>query len=354
MGLGFRLFARPIVSLMDSEKAHKRAITSLKLTSKFFLGRFVLKTLYRPKKLPCDSLGFKFDNPLGLAAGMDKNADALIGWQSLGFGFIEVGGVTEHEQSGNVKPRMFRSNKNKALINRMGFNNVGSLKMASALEKTPKLDIPVFLNVGKSKITEIQNAHLDYGKTVKRCSKYVDGFIIKVSSPNTPNLRDLQNRDDIERIITEVKQYSENKPILVKISPDLANEQILAIVDISKNLGCSGIVATNTTTSRPNSEPPMNETGGLSGEPLRVRSTEVIRLIADHTDGSWPIIGVGGITSADDAWEKITNGACLLQIYSTLVFNGAGSIKQIINGLEKKVRNEGLSGISEAVGLARR
>ena len=168
MGLGFNLFGRPILSLMDSEKAHGRAIFLLKITSGFFLGRFLLKLLYKPRKLPSELFGFKFPNPLGLAAGMDKNAEAVIGWETLGFGFIEVGGVTEHEQSGNPKPRMFRADRKKALINRMGFNNIGSEKMAKALERSPNLDIPVFLNVGKSKITKIEEAHNDYATTVKR------------------------------------------------------------------------------------------------------------------------------------------------------------------------------------------
>ena len=354
MGLGFKLFGRPILSLMDSEKAHRRAIFLLKVTSGFFLGRFLLKILYKPRNLTSELFGFKFPNPLGLAAGMDKNAEAMTGWETLGFGFIEVGGVTEHEQSGNPKPRMFRADRSKALINRMGFNNLGSEKMAIALDRGPKLGIPVFLNVGKSKKTKMEDAHTDYATTVRRCEPFVDGFVVNVSSPNTPNLRDLQNEQDLERIILEVKKFSGSKPVLVKISPDLSNQQILGIVDVGLKLECEGIVATNTTTTRPDSDAPMQEAGGLSGSPLNRRSTEVIRLIADHTDGNWPIVGVGGISSADDAWQKIINGASLLQIYSTLVFNGAGVIKQIIHGLEKRVRDAGLSGIEEAVGLARR
>lgn len=294
-----------------------------------------------------------FINPLGVAAGMDKKAEAMRGWETLGFGFIEIGGITEHEQSGNPKPRMFRSSKHDALINRMGFNNPGSQKMAAHLSRAKKPNVPVFLNVGKSKITSLEDAHLDYAKTVERCGPYVDGFVINVSSPNTPNLRELQKDEDLVRIIQAVKQHTGEKPVLVKIAPDLEDLQIKSIVDTARSAGCSGIVATNTTTERPDEGGIMSENGGLSGKPLNARSTEVIRLIADHTDGKWPIIGVGGISNSDDAWEKITNGACLLQIYSTLVFNGAGAIKEIVNGLDKKLKSKGMTKLEEAVGLAR-
>ena len=295
----------------------------------------------------------QFRNPLGLAAGMDKKAEAMKGWETLGFGFIEVGGITEHEQTGNPKPRMFRSSKHKALVNRMGFNNPGSVKMASHLSKTKKPGVPLFLNVGKSKITSLEDAHLDYAKTVERCEPYVDGFVINVSSPNTPNLRELQKDEDLARIIEAVQIHSRQKPVLVKIAPDLEDMQIKSIVDTARGLGCAGIVATNTTISRPDEDGIMSQTGGLSGQPLKSRSTEVIRLIADYTNGEWPIIGVGGISNADDAWEKITNGASLVQVYSSMVFNGASVIKNIVNGLERKLKSKGLTELEQAIGLAR-
>ncbi len=354
MGLGYALFIRPFLAVMDSEKAHKRAILGLKLASFTAIGRMFLRLLYKPRKLESEAFGLKFSNPLGLAAGMDKKADAMQGWENLGFGFIEIGGVTQHEQQGNPKPRMFRSAKHKALINRMGFNNPGSKKMASHLSETKKPNIPVFLNVGKSKITSLEDAHLDYAKTVEVCGPYVDGFVINVSSPNTPNLRELQKDEDLARIIKSVKTHSGKKPVLVKIAPDLEDAQIKSIVNTARDLDCAGIIATNTTLSRPDNSHPMSEQGGLSGKPLRDRSTEVIRLIADHTNGDWLIIGVGGISSAEDAWEKITNGATLIQIYSSLVFSGASAIKSIVNGLEKKLKSKGLTRIQDAVGLARR
>jgi dihydroorotate dehydrogenase len=354
MGLGYSLLVRPLLALMDSEKAHSRAILGLKVTSFTFLGRWMLRILYRPRNVAAKSMGLDFSNPLGLAAGMDKKAEAMTGWENLGFGFIEIGGITEHEQSGNPKPRMFRSSKHKALVNRMGFNNPGSEKMATHLAKTKSPNIPLLLNVGKSKITSLEDAHLDYAKTVQRCEPYVDGFVINVSSPNTPNLRELQKDEDLARIIEAVQIHSGEKPVLIKIAPDLEDMQVRSIVDTARGLGCAGIVATNTTIDRPDREGVMIETGGLSGQPLRSSSTQMIRLIADHTDGQWPIIGVGGISNADDAWEKIINGASLIQIYSAMVFQGASVIKSIVNGLEKKLKSHGLTNLEEAVGLARR
>ena len=353
MGLGYSLLVRPLLSVMDSEKAHKRALLGLRFASFTLLGRMFLKILYRPRSIHVGEFGLNFDNPLGLAAGMDKKAEAMRGWETLGFGFIEIGGITEHEQTGNPKPRMFRSSKHSALVNRMGFNNPGSKKMAEHLSRVKKPNVPLFLNVGKSKVTSLDDAHLDYARTVELCGPFVDGFVINVSSPNTPNLRELQKDEDLARIIVEVKKYSGSKPVLVKIAPDLDDLQIKSIVDTARAMGCAGIVATNTTISRPDEFGIMSEKGGLSGAPLNKRSTEVIRLIADHTDGNWPIIGVGGISNSDDAWEKITNGASLIQIYSSMVFNGASVIREIVNGLDRKLKSKGMAELKEAVGIAR-
>ena len=226
--------------------------------------------------------------------------------------------------------------------------------MAAHLAKTRKPNVPLFLNVGKSKVTSLEDAHLDYAKTVELCGPYVDGFVINVSSPNTPNLRELQKDEDLARIISEVKRYSASKPVLVKIAPDLEDVVIKSIVDTSIQLGCAGIVATNTTVDRPDDSSIMSEKGGLSGKPLNKRSTEVIRLIADHTDGKWPIIGVGGISNSEDAWEKISNGASLIQIYSSMVFNGASVVKEIVNGLERKLKSKGMTDLRQAVGCSRR
>lgn len=353
MGLGYALFVRPFLAFMDSEKAHKRALLGLRIATFTVLGRMLLRILYRPKNLESECFSMHFSNPLGLAAGMDKKAEAMRGWETIGFGFIEVGGITEHEQTGNPKPRMFRSSKHKALVNRMGFNNPGSQKMADHLAKSKKPNVPLLLNVGKSKITSLEEAHSDYATTVQKCGPYVDGFVINVSSPNTPNLRELQKDEDLARIIEAVMVHSQEKPVLVKIAPDLEDIQIKSIVDTARKMGCAGIVATNTTTARPDESGVMAETGGLSGRPLKNRSTDVVRLIADHTNGDWPIIGVGGIESAEDAWEKIINGACLIQIYSSMVFNGASTIKKIVNGLDKKLKLNDLKSLDQAIGLAR-
>ena len=354
MGIGYSLLARPLLSVMDSEKAHRRALLGLRFSSFTAFGRLALRVLYRPRDLPTSRFGMSFPNPLGLAAGMDKKAEAMRGWETLGFGFIEIGGITELEQIGNPKPRMFRSGKHRALVNRMGFNNPGSEKMAAHLARVRKPGVPLLLNVGKSKVTSLEDAHLDYARTVERCGQFVDGFIINVSSPNTPNLRELQKDEDLARIIEEVQKFSGDKPVLVKIAPDLEDMQICSIVDTARNLGCAGIVATNTTISRPDELGVMKEHGGLSGKPLASRSTEVIRLIADHTNGEWPIIGVGGISTAEDAWEKIINGASLIQIYSAMVFEGASVIRKIVHGLERKLKANNLTTLDEAVGLARK
>ena len=225
--------------------------------------------------------------------------------------------------------------------------------MAQHLSKSRRPGIPILLNVGKSKITSLEDAHLDYAKTVERCGEFVDGFVINVSSPNTPNLRELQKDEDLARIIKAVQVHSQHKPVLVKIAPDLEDIQIKSIVDTARSLGCAGIVATNTTIARPDDEGIMSQNGGLSGQPLKSRSTEVIRLIADHTNGEWPIIGVGGISNSEDAWEKIVNGASLVQIYSSMVFNGASVIKEIVNGLDRKLKSKGLTELRYAIGLAR-
>jgi dihydroorotate dehydrogenase len=358
MGLGFRLFIRPLMAMMDSEKAHGRSLLLLRIQSSSFIGRFFLRKLYSPQQLPRTCFDLKFPNPLGLAAGMDKKGEALRGWESLGFGFIEMGGITMLEQQGNPKPRMFRSSSHQGLINRMGFNNPGSEKTQKRLLKSmnrgglPK--VPLLINIGKSKDTTLEDAPADYATTVARLNGFADAFVINVSSPNTPGLRKLQSGDELKKIIEACQVTNERKiPLLVKVSPDLDDQDLATVVKVAQDAGCAGIVAANTTTSRPDETKIMSQEGGLSGKPLTDISTQMIRKIADLTDGNWPIIGVGGIFNAEDAWQKIINGASLIQIYSTLVFNGPSSVKSIVNGLKKRLKDEGLSTLNEAVGLAR-
>lgn len=274
------------------------------------------------------------------------------------------------EQSGNPKPRMFRSTKHKALVNRMGFNNPGSENMQKSLsahfEKFGRPDIPVWVNLGKSKLTENNDAHNDYSTTLGRLWKYSDLFVINVSSPNTPNLRDLQGEVELRKIISKcmdvnekqaLEHESKKKPILVKVAPDMSLDQLEQIVTVAIDEGCSGIVATNTTISRPDEateDLKLAETGGMSGKPLRDKSTEFISHIYRYTNGKFPIVGVGGIMNAQDAWEKITAGASLIQAYSGFVFEGPSLSKQIIKGLHKKLKEHNLTNIQDAVGLIHR
>ncbi len=371
MGLAFRLFGRPFLALQDSEKAHLRAINLLKFFSSNPLTRVPMRLLYNPKKtIPVKFLGADYKHPFGLAAGMDKKAEAIRGWETLGLGFIEIGGITELEQEGNQKPRMFRSNTSKSLVNRMGFNNPGSEKTALQLkrhfDKHGRPNVPLWINLGKSKLTPLEQSASDYSTTFERLWVYGDVFVINVSSPNTPNLRELQNDEELAKIINACQEANEKlasqhlcnkKPILVKIAPELDDVQLKLVVNTAMANGCDGIVATNTTTSRPepNSNSDMKafaETGGLSGEPLNHLSTEFIKKIYQISKGEWPIIGVGGIMNADDAWEKITAGATLIQAYSGFVFEGAGLTKSIVHGLVKKLNQHGLSSLEEAVGLS--
>ena len=370
MGLLFRLLARPILAIQDSEKAHSRIIKLLRFISSNPLTRVPIKLLYKPKKLPIELFGKIYEHPFGLAAGMDKKAEAIRGWETLGLGFIEIGGVTKFEQEGNSKPRMFRSNSAKSLVNKMGFNNPGSekmrLKLMKHFEKFGKPKVPLWINLGKSKITKLEDAHKDYAETLEMLWEFGDVFVINVSSPNTPNLRDLQEDKSLEIILKSCQEMNNKlsqkyntkaKPILVKIAPELTNEQLESIVETAIKSGCDGIVATNTTISRPESKSKSEENffsqeGGLSGKPLKDISTDFISRIYILTKGKWPIIGVGGISNADDAWEKIAAGATLVQAYSGFVFEGGSLSKSITKGLHKKLQEKGLNSIDEAIGLA--
>ena len=337
------------------------------------ITRSSVSLMYKPsKQIPTTIFGLDFRNPFGIAAGMDKRAEALRGWESLGLGFMEIGGITMLEQLGNPKPRMFRAGKSKALVNRMGFNNPGSENIAIQLKRhfskhgQPK--IPLWINLGKSKLTELEDAADDYATTMQRLWKYADVFVINVSSPNTPNLRELQKDEDLKKIIESCKVVNESesklhgkslKPLLVKISPDVDDDQLVAIVNTARSNGCNGIIATNTTTSRPREisakeQGVFTQTGGMSGLPVQQTSTEMISKIYKMTNGEFPIVGVGGIMSGEDAWQKICAGASLIQAYSGFVFEGASLTKQVVNGIDKKMKQNGYSTLDQAIGSSHR
>lgn len=310
--------------------------------------------------------GLEFSNPVGLAAGFDKDGVASNIWPNLGFGFAEVGTVTFHAQPGNPRPRLFRLPADGAAINRMGFNNQGAEQLAATLTHSQaqirgKRLGPLGINLGKSKIMPLDQAVEDYVKSFRLLKSLGDYFVVNVSSPNTPGLRSLQSVEQLDPILSGlVAENQEQKPIFLKIAPDLAWEDIEAIVDLVQSKALAGIIATNTTISREGlttklipatGKMPVEEAGGLSGKPVRDRSTEVIRFIWKQTHGALPIIGVGGVFTAADAWEKITAGASLIQVYTGWLYEGPGMVKRVLNGLVTLLEQHNLSSIREAVAL---
>lgn len=319
--------------------------------------------LYDPR-LEQTLWGLHFPNPVGLAAGFDKDAVATGIWSSLGFGFAELGTVTYQPQSGNPPPRLFRLPSDQAALNRMGFNNGGAAAMAArltlSLQNSTRL-IPIGINLGKSKITPLNAAAQDYLHSFRLLQNLGDYFVINVSSPNTPGLRSLQDATMLSKILDLLQQenYSQ-KPIFVKIAPDLASEAIIDIISLVKTYKISGIIATNTTIRRDGlktkvihrtGKSPEVEAGGISGVPLRERSTEVIKFIYQQTQGEILLIGVGGIFSAEDAWEKITAGANIIQVYTGWIYEGPMMVRRILAGLLAKLEENGLTSITQAVGL---
>lgn len=325
---------------------------------------------FRDHRLEQSLWGLKFPNPLGLAAGFDKDGMAANVWPSFGFGFAEMGTVTLHPQPGNPQPRLFRLLEDNAILNRMGFNNLGAAALASRLEARSKAQqlspmsnspFPLGVNLGKSKVTPLEDAATDYLGSFRLLKNWGDYFVVNVSSPNTPGLRSLQNVSSLTTILDSLQEENQGiKPILIKIAPDLEWEAIASILDLAKKYQLAGIIATNTTISREELTTKIiqatgnavkDEAGGISGTPLRGRSTEIIKFIWQETGGELPIIGVGGIFTAEDAWEKITAGASLIQVYSGLVYEGPWMMKRILKGLLQKLSDRGLNSISEAVGI---
>ncbi|MGF1516474.1 MAG: quinone-dependent dihydroorotate dehydrogenase [Nodosilinea sp.] len=311
--------------------------------------------------------GLQFSNPLGLAAGFDKDGEAALAWPLLGFGFAELGTVTRHGQPGNPQPRLFRLVPDEAVLNRMGFNNHGATALAARLGAywpTERPAIPIGINLGKSKVTELAEAAEDYRVSFQQLYPYGDYFVVNVSSPNTPGLRSLQAADQLGPILAALQEENQgDKPILVKIAPDLAWPDIDAVIDLAQTYGLAGIIATNTTIARQGLKTQTllqtgnavaEEAGGISGAPLRQRSTAVIHHIYKRTGGSLPIVGVGGIFTAADAWEKITAGATLLQIYTGWIYEGPWMVPRVLEGLLAQLEQHKISDISAAVGLSHR
>jgi len=335
---------KPILFKFDPERVHHFVTANLKRVNRFWGGAALSRTLWdlEDARLEKEVFGLKFKNPVGLAAGFDKNGELMSEMANLGFGFVEVGTVTPLPQDGNPKPRMFRLPNDGALINRMGFNNQGVDVVAeriAAFRKNAKEANKGLLiggNIGKNKNTPNEDAVSDYIKCFDRLFDVVDYFVVNVSSPNTPGLRALQEKEPLTQLLNTLQQRNLknniSRPILLKIAPDLTNEQLDDIVEIVQQTGIAGVIATNTTISRERLTSPdklKTETGGLSGKPLTQRSTEVIAYLHKKSKDAFPIIGVGGIHSANDALEKLQAGASLVQLYTGFIYEGPGLVKQI-------------------------
>jgi dihydroorotate dehydrogenase len=335
---------KPILFKFDPEKVHYFVTRNLRRFNRFPGGAALSRAIWdlRDERLEKEVFGLKFKNPVGLAAGFDKNADVIGEMANLGFGFIEVGTVTPLPQPGNPKPRMFRLPQDGALINRMGFNNLGvdvvAEHIAAYRKSAPAAQKSLIIggNIGKNKVTPNEEAVNDYIKCFDRLFDVVDYFVVNVSSPNTPGLRELQEKEPLLHLLNTLQQRNSkngiSRPILLKIAPDLTNEQLDDIVEIVQTAGIAGLIATNTTISRDGLASPekiKSETGGLSGKPLTKRSTEVIAYLSKKSKGAFPIIGVGGIHSENDAVEKLNAGASLIQLYTGFIYEGPGLIKRI-------------------------
>jgi dihydroorotate dehydrogenase len=361
MSWSYRTLVRPALFNFDSEEIHDHTLEWLARFSRSRLGIDMIESFYGMPALPTSLWNIQFPNPVGLAAGMDKTARAVPAWAAMGFGFSEVGGATWHAQPGNPQPRMFRVVPDDALINRMGFNNPGAEAIAARLASWKSSGRwpahPVGINLGKSKVAALEHAAEDYAQTFRALRPHADFFVVNVSSPNTPNLRQLQDRAALDEILSALQAINnadaKSKPILVKVAPDLTFEALDEILELAEPRQLAGVVATNTTVARPpgSAHPLYTEIGGLSGRHLAAQSTEVVRHIFARTEGKLPIIGVGGIFNAQDAWDKITAGASLVQVYTGLVYEGPGIARDITEGLRQLLSANGLRSLSEAVGL---
>ena len=337
----YKLIIRPLLFCFDPEKVHYFTFSMIRILSKISGFTTIFKALYEvnDKRLETEVFGLKFKNPVGLAAGFDKDAKLYQELSNFGFGFIEIGTLTPKEQEGNSKKRLFRLKEDSAIINRMGFNNGGVLQAVERLKRNK--GVLIGGNIGKNKLTPNESAVQDYEICFEALFDYVDYFVVNVSSPNTPNLRELQDKKPLTELLQSLQNKNiskpKEKPILLKIAPDLTDEQLLDIIDIIKETKIAGVIATNTTISREglHSEN-KTETGGLSGKPLTKRATEVIRFLSEKSNKAFPIIGVGGIHSAEDALEKLEAGASLVQLYTGFIYEGPALVKAINKAILKR------------------
>ncbi len=345
----YKYVIRPLLFLLDAETAHYFSFSMIGVLSKLGLsGLFKKWFVLEDPKLEREVFGIPFKNPIGLAAGFDKDAKLFNEFADFGFGFVEIGTLTPKPQAGNPKKRLFRLKEDKAIINRMGFNNNGVFDAVERLKKEHR--VLVGGNIGKNKVTPNEDAVKDYLICFDALYEHVDYFVVNVSSPNTPGLRELQDKKPLTNILKKLKRANtknasksrlKEKPILLKIAPDLTDEQLMDIIDIVADTGIDGVIATNTTIARKGLKAHLTlaeEKGGLSGKPLKDRSTEVIRFLAEKSNKAFPIIGVGGIHSASDALEKLRAGADLVQLYTGFVYEGPALLKEI----NKAVLAEGL------------
>ncbi|MFI6877779.1 quinone-dependent dihydroorotate dehydrogenase [Streptomyces sp. NPDC050400] len=358
----YKLFFNLVFKRMDPEKAHYLAFRWIRLAARTpVLRTFVAAALApRYKELRTEALGLRMHGPFGLAAGFDKNAIAIDGMAMLGFDHIEIGTVTGEAQPGNPKKRLFRLVPDRALINRMGFNNEGSLAVAARLaSRNPVIRTTVGVNIGKTKVVPEAEAVGDYVKSTERLAAFADYLVVNVSSPNTPGLRNLQATEALRPLLTAVREAADRTvrsrrvPLLVKIAPDLADEDVDAVADLAVELGLDGIIATNTTISREGLKTRgdvVSETGGLSGDPLKERSLEVLRRLYARVGDKITLVGVGGIENAEDAWQRILAGATLIQGYSAFIYEGPFYARAIHKGLAARLNNSPYATLADAIG----
>jgi len=339
----YKQLIRPLFFLFDPEKIHYFTFSLVRATSKIPGFSTLYRSLYlvEDKRLEREVFGLKFKNPVGLAAGFDKDAKLYKELSNFGFGFIEIGTLTPKGQDGNPKQRLFRLKEDSAIINRMGFNNGGVLEAVERLKANN--GVLIGGNIGKNKITANEDATSDYEICFDALYDHVDYFVVNVSSPNTPNLRALQDKEPLTQLLQTLQNKNvakpKQKPILLKIAPDLTNEQLLDIIDIVAETKIAGVIATNTTISREGLQSVnKSEMGGLSGKPLRDRATEVIRFLSEKSNKAFPIIGVGGIHTAEDAIEKLDAGASLIQLYTGFIYEGPALVKAINKKILEKMK----------------